>query len=356
MAEQVSAKSTTYNPSRALTDLPAALEWVLDNGTRHRLIHSAARPLKFSAIPDTSGKTSLFELRFTIELRQGEVSRARTPIYLWIQLDRIRSATLASDNISDQIQNILGNSPKRLHLMLARPADLVGPPFVPRAAKNAEGAILDSILLLPGSLSLTLYLQSSSVLVQLCRTISSQKIQLLNTTMRLGALYCGNGGRVITGLPSAHPSPPSYDKLKDPSPPLLNKASSSHSNKRRRVSSPGSTETMRLETARQMIIEQQKSFADTLHQELAKAEARILERVNTLFRDQSEKCDELTAEVDRLDDQIRWASEELDCQLDDRMVAVKCELESWVKDEIGDAADIIKQEITQASISIEFNE
>lgn len=246
--------------SNTASNTPAAIKWAGADGKLCYLCDSDTNSIGFLIKYNPSDKTVLFRLHFFLDLpRQKGVSRkSRTPVYLYIQPDRIRSITVldirsSSKEGDDEVQeenNIikrLGPDPLCFQLDFQDPPDLVVPSFPLWPSKRSHRDVLHAVGLLAKQVALTVYVSkdgawSSSQLASLCQAVCEHQLGLDREAAELSKLYNRQGGKIISpesllstmsssssASPSSSPypnlSPPSYRELEPgpPGPPIYGK-------------------------------------------------------------------------------------------------------------------------------------
>lgn len=81
------------------------------------------------------------------------------------------------------------------------------------------------------------------------------------------------------------------------------------------------------------------------------------QELSNCTRELDESCQ---AELQRLDNWIQEVSDDIDHRVDfeieDRVLGIKADMEEFVKDELANTADTLKERIAEASVYIEFKE
>ncbi|ROV88227.1 hypothetical protein VMCG_10650 [Cytospora schulzeri] len=398
----------------ATSNTPAAFKWAGADGKPSYLCDSDANPTGFLINYNHSDKTVHFRLHFSLDLlRQKGPRKARTPVYIYIQPDRIRSIVVldGSSKEGDEVQekniiNRLGPNPLCFQLDLQDAPDLIVPPFPLWPSKKSHRAVLHAVGLLAKQTALTVYVSkdcawSSSQLASLCQAVSEHQLGLNREAAELSKLYNGQGGKLLSPeslstssySSASYPnlSPPSYGELEPgpPGPPLYGSVQgSSSSNKRQRKSSadedehegtsPGAPDIVVIEhVCRKMLAEHQAIIDQSQRAEREQLEKRIsfleetlragLGQLKTRVGLVEARCEEISTQVDELAAQVeesqelvgehdRHVDERVCLEVEDRVIGIRMDLEDFVKDELTSTAEAIRDQIMRANVFIEFND
>ncbi|KAF3765696.1 hypothetical protein M406DRAFT_356020 [Cryphonectria parasitica EP155] len=338
---------------------------------------------------DSTNKTASLRLRITLHRRRQDEA---VPVYLVIHFQQIQSIV---ESVPAQVQadaEALRDKTHRLLFRLEKPPILVTPHEPLRLNDRTQTALLRSVRSAAQRNVLSLYIGdgalSQAQLTMLCET-SYQDFGPSNSLGDYVSLYHGKGGKVVDcigvdDVPAE--SPPSYNELgaPPPVPPIAYNADVATSSKKRRLSSPvpRDFDISLVETICKKICAEQYT---KLRAELSASEARIVDcldqRLNDHLsglndecqarfknlenqiqdiRDQVSRLDEAChADMERLDDRIQEVSDDVDRRVDyeveDRVLAIKLSMEDFVKDELKNTEDTIKQHLEEASLSLHFN-
>lgn len=97
-----------------------------------------------------------------------------------------------------------------------------------------------------------------------------------------------------------------------------------------------------------------------LEDEVSELRSNLEAKAQELSNGTRELDDTCQAEIQRLDDWIQEVSDDIDHRVDfeieDRVLGIKADMEDFVKDELANTADTLKQRIAEASVYIEFKE
>lgn len=97
-----------------------------------------------------------------------------------------------------------------------------------------------------------------------------------------------------------------------------------------------------------------------LEDEVLELRSNLEAKAQELSNGTCELDESCQAELQRLDDRIQEVSDDIDHRVDfeieDRVLGIKADMEDFVKDELANTADTLKQRIAEASVYIDFKE
>ncbi|KAL1633029.1 hypothetical protein SLS58_011237 [Diplodia intermedia] len=369
-----------------VTNEPAVAAWecIQRNETRF-LIHFD--PLCRVTCDLRAEHNSAF-LRFRIPFMPNNSVRAK-PLFLHVPPDRIESARIKSDvpaPVRDRLGEAIG-----LRLDLRQNPIVVIPsaPLVPKD-QSTEDAV-DALHSLALTTCFAVYFRKSVMhsAETFVRAVSAGIVQPHPGLADVASLYSGRGGLQIEGseftpsrvIAAATASPPSYDELALTPPEPVQKAVA----KKRRRRSP-SDEGQSLE---HMVQDMKKGltgqFTDMVSHLGQQLEGRLLKRLDErldarcevlrvelshsikaeIMSKVEERMQALDEENEDLGRQVRQLSRDIDdakdevdeivdLRVDDQITAVKEELRAFVKEELKDVEDRVKDDITDGKVSIVF--
>ncbi|KUI64435.1 hypothetical protein VM1G_11230 [Cytospora mali] len=383
----------------------ATVSWSGDDGETLHLPssdESMPAPVDFCFHYNPISRTaSLFKLRTTVELRRR--GPRRTPIFLYIEPSRVQTLKLVDATpavpLPRQEDSASATTPGcnsvRLHFVLNRPADLIVPKNVPLRASQAAQAQLVSVRLLARQTVFDVHLDGRRapaperhIVESLCQAVSDKSLSSINPAIDISSLYAGHGGRIVDPHEDQHVAdlglaedPPEYSSLDlppsaPPAPTAKDTEPGAESSSRKRPRS-GSDEYAGQDKPamlgpedvkaifRRLLAEQQAKDKETLRKELRRMEDRLMDQVERRLEErigeEERRVDDLVNEqVEILDEQIslvdRHVDDRVDFEVDERVVGIQLDLQSFIKDELNGAEERIKESLTRASFQIEFDD
>lgn len=122
-----------------------------------------------------------------------------------------------------------------------------------------------------------------------------------------------------------------------------------------------------IERLDQRMSDQVRALGESFEPRFEELEAKVREvrseleaKTQELKNGTLELDDSCQAELQRLDECIQEVSDDIDHRVDfeieDRVLGIKADMEEFVKDELANTADTLRQRISEASVYIEFKE
>lgn len=384
---------------------PAVVEWVNVNSQPQSTCYLAqsgdSSPIYLSLFFDSASNTAFFKLRAPVILEgtppQEEI---KTTIYIFIHPEQILS--LVQEQPNKLPDGAAGHTATKwsgcktacLRFALSKPASVVAPINAPvRPSSTTDSQFLDSVKLLAQQTAFAVYvahdaLPNLKLLQLLCRASSNGFLKSHPRHADLSSLYGGDGGRVVECFAHTEPAsfggkgkseesgiaadalveePPSYNEI-GPSPPSSASVAQSSHKKRKRASSgtteaPSNVDIMAI--CAKFFAEQQAQMRDGIlahvDERLQHMEARLARRLDQHLREQMDDLkDDVEAQMSttmdaRVDEVTRDVDTLIDERIEDSILGIKIDLEKFVKDEIKNVEDTIKDEIEEGSFAIQFN-
>ncbi|PSR99207.1 hypothetical protein BD289DRAFT_47054 [Coniella lustricola] len=387
-AAQRSSPDAPLAPRLDIRSTPVVIRWV-GNGPEAIGASLSSTSATLDIDFDPSCKAACFRFRVALSQRG---SNKIVPVYLLVNSQQIKSVAgsaprpVGIDDAApdDAVQNLI--------FSLERPPLFIMPSSGLHPKDKTQSALLASARSAARTRELFVDVRSNLLsqdqLTALCNT-AYQDLGASSRLANLASFYGGRGGKVIelTGLfEGLAESPPSYGDIGAP-PPL---SSASHgatesSSKKRRLESPvdRSWDISHIESICKKICAQQY---DELRAELSLSQARIIDsleqrldaRISTLSKDCQGKLTTLEARVQNVEDEIRKLDDacnsgltrleeeiqkvnedigwRVDVEVDEHVTGMKIELEDYVKSELKNTEDTLKEKLEEASFSLVFKE
>lgn len=359
---------TTTNPTISENDNvhdidispQAVVEWIGEDGQAQHLSNPdpARRNITCDIRLDSSSHAAFFRLRIPIVSKR---QKKATCAFVFIPPERIIDLTYDESNLSDTATKKLGNSTTCLRFGLDDPATLVVPRG-PLALKQSSEDVLETLRSLTRQTSFAIYTPSTALsraaLRYLCTAASNKGLKSIPGLDDMTSLYGGQGGKTAGTLTTPAGSPPSYDEL-GPSPPP---PQTFHNiKKRRRESNPQQAErednVQLLERICAKMMEDKAAELRASHrQDLEQVEARITDRMEQLFEKQQQW---LEGRLDVLDKRVQGVVDETNDVIIEEIEAktsmFKEDLEDFIRGEMMSAEESIKNDLSGASVSLQFD-
>ncbi|KAI0189036.1 hypothetical protein F4808DRAFT_47304 [Astrocystis sublimbata] len=355
-----SSATTTTSSDIDVTAQPATITWRSSDGEDQSLsnlqldLHYHARSSK-----------AFCKLRAAVALKSHPRAR-NTAIFLFLHPERVQSLVLDDAPCAAEARE-LGSETVGLQFSLSRCPAL----FVPKeslAPRNqASGNLLDSLRAAAQQATFSIYAKIPTRhlprqrLVALCQAVSRNELKSIEAHSNDPSAYGGVGGRLLEGDGLVRPvraavsgdegrasiieppaeNPPSYDDLPPGPPPALPGPS-----KRRRLSSPETDRLPRKQLDRKYI---EDICAHMIENKLGHLRRDVAKQLKDLENRVIDYVDEqLTLQQQRV-------TEDIGQQTEDEYYGLKVDIESYVRDEVGEAEDRILDRLSTASFSIQLN-
>lgn len=381
------------SPSFEIDRTPAVVEWIGVDSEPRYLYHGdttdPSRQVTFEMCFDAADAAALFKIRVPVGLKAASYDSAKTPLYLYIQPDRITSLGYETTSaVPDLVRGNLGPSPSCFRFSLARPPDMVVPSASSLAPQNkSHGEKLDSLKLLAQETSFSVYWARATALSDaqlrpLCDAVSARTLKPISAEADLQGLYGGAGGKVLEGselcIPVPKTGPPSYSEVAPPPPGApVNSAQEpggGPSRKRRRGSPSSVAHRPDLDvtaTCKKMLDDMMSQYRreeraylsssleqlrTSLSEDLRQLRADMLEHVDQRLSD----LEGVIPSVEDVDEQVSQhvlSFEDLiEVKIEDHVAGIKLELEEFVEDEIANAEDRVLRRVRDASWTVAIDE
>ncbi|KAJ4416007.1 hypothetical protein N0V82_007034 [Gnomoniopsis sp. IMI 355080] len=398
----MAAEASSSDPSTGkidVCDLNAVIRW--DDDQQRGLGSSlSSTPVSLDIDFDPSSKTISFRLRIAL-LQRG--SDKITPVFLLIDAQKVQSiCRYGPEQTPDGVKRPDYNT-ICLRFQLSSLPSLIVPPDPLRLKDKSQQSLMRSVRWAARQSVLMVHIQEHALSEDQLTALSEAPYHQFTPSLRhsdIGRLYGGRGGNIFDAGADDGPAdrPPSYNEV--PAPPPIAPISygsdtAASSNKRRRADSSADDSNVSLiENLCKKIAQEQ---FENIRSELSNMESRIIKRLDQGMSDRvrqlgetweprfkqlegqvselkseletktqelrdgtRELDDSCQAELQRLDDWIQEVSDDInhrvDFEVEDRVLGIKADMEDFVKDELANTADTLKQRIAEASVYIEFKE
>lgn len=393
-----------------LRGTPAVVEWhdatSQPRSNCYLAQSSDSSPIHLSLVFDSLSNTAFFKLRVAVILEGATPQdEAKTFLYIFIHPEQVLS--LVQDESGKLPEGAISPAARLstcnimcLRFVLSKPISVVTPAdFSVRPKSSTDVQLLNDLDLLMRQNALAIYLgldalPNSKRLQSLCRAASNGSLKSHPKHADLSGLYGGRGGRVVETLTGPAKTedndiskgnlprgdtvaedtdplevPPSYDQVglsplsTAPAPPPA------FPRKRRRVSfesaTPATEQMNILDICGKLLARQQAEMQNVIFarmdERLQQMEDRLVHRLDQRL---GERTEQLKGEIfeqveERLDVRIDEATGDVDGLIDERIedsvLGIKMDLESFVKDEVRNIEDDIRDDLQAGSFSIQFN-
>lgn len=410
-----SASSSRASPSPDVLNIrgtPAVLEWhgaaSQPQSTCYLAQSSDPSPVQLSLFFDPLSNTAFFKLRAAVVL-EGPTPQDQVKTYLYILIHPEQVLSLVQEEVDKLPENSVSTTARLssckimcLRLVLSKPVSVVAPVDVPVQPKStSDTQFLETLDLLKQQNSLAIYLAldalpNSKRLQSLCRASSNASLKSGPKHADLSGLYGGRGGRLVESLIDStkygddvkgkgkrkaqetdaaaedHDPleiPPSYNEVALSPHPKTSVPSPSFATKRRRVSFESATratdQMKMLDVCAKLVARQQaemqRGLIAHMDERLKQMESRLVERLDDCLSDRLEnlKGEICTQVEERMDTRIEEVTADVDGlideRIDDSILGIKMDLESFVKDEVRNVEDYIRDDIQEGNFTIQFN-
>ncbi|KAI0007328.1 hypothetical protein F4779DRAFT_592397 [Xylariaceae sp. FL0662B] len=345
------------DPDIDVTARPAVAVWRNLGG--HDLSLSQ---LNFDLHYNVRSNKAFFKLRCAVALKAHPRSH-KTNVFLFIPPERIRAVTLDESPCGAEAK-MLGPDATCLRFNLSSAPTLVVPKGSLAPRNQASGNTLDSLRALAQHTTFAVYFSipcrtlPRRRLLSLCEAASRAGLRSIDAHNNTTSLYAGNGGRVIecdtlgvsaagagtaldgheAVLEAPTENPPSYDDL----PPESQRRGGPNPSKRRRLSSPelsGGVDRKYIEDICAQLLDNR--FADMkrdVAKQLQDLETRVMDYVD-----------------EKLSDERVHVTDDVGNKIEDEYYGLKLDLQSYVREEMEEAEGRIVDQISSASLSLQFN-
>lgn len=398
----MAAEASTEIPSSGkidVCDLPAIIRWD-DDQQRGVGSSLSTTPVSLDVDFEPSTKIASFRLRIAL-LQRG--SDKKIPVFLLIDAQRIKS--ICKHDPAQMPDGVTKSECNTVCLCfeLSSSSTLIVPPDPLRLKDKSQQSTMRSVRWAARQSVLTVHIQDDVLSQEQLTALVEAPFHQFSPSLRhsdIGRLYGGRGGIICdAGADDALADhPPSYNEV--PAPPPMAPVSygsdtAASSRKRRRADSPA--EELNISLIEKLCKKIAQEQFEHIRSELSTMESRITERLDQgmsdrvrdlgetwepkfkqlegrvsdmrseleaktrELRDGTRELDEsCQAGLQRLDDWIQEVSDDInhrvDFEVEDRVLGIKADMEDFVKDELANTADTLKQRIAEASVYIEFKE
>ncbi|KAI0402677.1 hypothetical protein F4802DRAFT_574617 [Xylaria palmicola] len=365
-ADPVDIPQTTFdfnsNSNIDITALSAVVIWHTSDGEDRCL-----SPLTLDLHYDVRSSKAFFKLRAAVALKSHPRSR-NTAVFLFVHPERIRALALDDSPCTAEASR-LGPETVCLHFELSRLPALVVPKESLTPRNQSSGNLLDSLRSVVQQATFSVYAKipcrrlPRQRLLALCGAVSRNEIRSIAAHSNASSLYAGAGGKIIEGDSLVRPdstavseghesaieplleNPPSYDEVPPGPPPAV-----PGPHKRRRLDAP----ELEAEPKPAPVEHLDRKYIQDICSQM------LDDRLGELRRDMAEQLRDLEHRVtDYVDEQLirhqQEATEDLGLQTEENYYGLKVDLQDYVREEMEAAEGRIMDQLSSASLSLQFN-